>query len=80
MHQGAEGHADEVLFEFWRVGDSVRVAAIDPATNTEVSVVAPPTTGLETMQRVAARKLAYVLARRRREAERPVRGVLPIER
>ena len=32
----------EVLFEFRQVGDVMKVSAIDPITNIEVSIVASP--------------------------------------
>ena len=53
----------EVLFQFQRVGASLRVVAIDPITGTEVTMVAPPTGELEGVKRIAARKLAYVISR-----------------
>ncbi len=57
----------EVLFQFQRVGGSVRVVAIDPITGIEVTMVAPPTGELEGVKRIAARKLAYVIAKKRQE-------------
>ena len=54
----------EVLFEFRRVGKASRVVAIDPITNTEVTMVGDPKRGRETLKRLAARKLVYVLAKR----------------
>lgn len=59
----------EVLFEFRRVGKFLKVTAIDPYTNTEVSMVGNPRYSKELLQRVATRKLAYVIAKRRRAAE-----------
>ncbi len=59
----------EVLFEMRRVGRSVRVAAIDPITHTEVTLVAPAKLSLNDMKRVAARKLIYVLAKKQAAAE-----------
>jgi hypothetical protein len=58
-------HLPEILFELRRVGRSVRVAAIDPVTATEVVMVGPAGHGTETLKRLAARKLAYVLAKKR---------------
>jgi len=52
-----------VLLEFHHVGDYVRVAAIDPVTNTEVSVVGSPQVTQEDLTRLAVRKLNYVLKR-----------------
>ncbi len=60
----------EVLFEMRRIGRSVRVAAIDPITGTEVVLVAPAKLNLKDMKRVAARKLAYVMAKKQAAAER----------
>ncbi len=56
---------NEVLFEFRRVGNSVRVVAIDPVTNTEITMVGAAGYGEETLKRLAVRKLAYVIAKRR---------------
>jgi uncharacterized protein DUF6898 len=55
----------EVLFEFVRVGNAVKVSAIDSATGMEVSIVGDPTVGEAALKRLAARKLDYVLARRK---------------
>ncbi len=60
----------EVLFEMRRIGRSVRVAAIDPITQTEVILVAPAKLSLNDMKRVAARKLIYVMAKKQAAAER----------
>ncbi len=59
----------EVLFEFQRVGKALRVVAIDPLTNTEVTMVGDPKCGRETLKRLAARKLVYVLAKRLKERD-----------
>ena len=60
----------EVLFEMRRVGRSVRVAAIDPITHTEVILVAPAKLSHNEMKRVAARKLVYVMSKKQAAAER----------
>jgi hypothetical protein len=54
----------EVLFEWRRVGKSLRVTAIDPITGTEVVMVAPAKTTRKEIKRNAARKLAYVLSKK----------------
>ena len=59
----------EVLFEMRRVGRSVRVAAIDPITHTEVILVAPAKLSLNDMKRVAARKLVYVMSKKQAAAK-----------
>ena len=54
----------EVLFQIIRVGKSLRVNAIDPTTGTEVIMVAPANTTRALIKKNAARKLAYVIAKR----------------
>jgi len=55
----------EVLFEFRPVGNVVRVAAIDPRTGVEVTMVGAPGYSEAHLKRLAARKLARVIARQR---------------
>jgi uncharacterized protein YlxW (UPF0749 family) len=56
----------EVLIEFRRVGKAIQVSAIDPETAIEVSLIGDPKAGKEALKRAAVRKLAYVIAKRRR--------------
>ena len=56
----------EVIYEFIPMGRYVKVAAVDPATLTEVSIVGDPAVGETLLKRQARRKLAYVLAKRAR--------------
>lgn len=60
----------EVLYEFAKVGRHLRVTAIDPITRIEVSMVADPKSGETLIKRIAARKLAYVIAKRRNRLKR----------
>jgi len=53
----------EVLFEFQFDRNVVRVAAIDPVTNTEVRMVGDPRLPEAVLKRAAMRKLIYVLDR-----------------
>ena len=64
MGEGADrgGGRGEVLFEFTAVGQQMRVAAIDPATGTEVIVISPLTATRQQMQMVAMAKLRRRLA------------------
>jgi hypothetical protein len=55
---------EEVIFEFVRVGNVVRVNAVDPVTATEVTIVGSPSVSTEHLKRVAKRKLEYVLAKK----------------
>ena len=53
----------EVIIEFHRVGNSVKVSAMDTKTLTEVSIVGPANAGEEVLKRNMLRKLEYVLAK-----------------
>jgi len=59
MGEGADrdGTPAEVLFEFTAIGQQMRVAAIDPATGTEVIVITPVNATRHQMQTVALAKL-----------------------
>ena len=52
----------EVIFEFRRIGASVKVSAIHVATDTEVSLVGAAAAGEYALRMAATRKLIYVLA------------------
>ena len=58
------GQLKEVLFEFQRHGNIMRVVAIDPVTRVEVTMIADPRHSQESIKKLAARKLAYVLAKK----------------
>ena len=58
-----EVHLTEVLFEFQRQGRQVRVVAVDPRTNTEITMIGDAKAGNEMLKRLAVRKLRYVIAR-----------------
>lgn len=53
----------EVLFEFTQVGPIMKVTAIDPDTGTEVILQGPAAMPRALLQKTAAQKLAYVLAK-----------------
>lgn len=53
----------DVIIEFYRVGNAVKVSAVDLATLTEVSIVGAPGVGETALERAAIRKLHYVLAK-----------------
>jgi hypothetical protein len=61
----------DVIFEFYRVGNSVKVSAVDTETLTEVSVVGPATASEATLRNNALRKLEFVLARRAGQDRKP---------
>lgn len=69
------GQPGEIYFEFTVVGAQVKVAALDPATATEVVVMGPVTASRADLERLAAQKLRARLAR---DAGKPARyGALP---
>ena len=57
MTTGDEASAGGVYFEFTAVGGSVKVAAIDAATGTEVCVIGPARAAQADLQRLALQKL-----------------------
>ncbi|WNJ98562.1 hypothetical protein L2D14_11850 [Thalassospiraceae bacterium LMO-JJ14] len=54
----------EVLFEFHRVGSYIRVVAVDPRSNVEITMVGDPQVGEAALKRAAIRKLKYVIAKK----------------
>jgi hypothetical protein len=52
------------IIEFHRIGNAVKVSALDPATLTEVSIMGAPGVGETELTRLVVRKLEYVLAKR----------------
>lgn len=54
----------EVILEYQQIGNAVRVAAVDPDTLIEVSIVGSASAGMEALKRTAIRKLEYVLAKK----------------
>ncbi len=54
----------EILFEFTRQGNLIKVTAIEPETLTEVSVIVPCTLSEEQMKFQALNRLKYVLQKK----------------
>lgn len=59
----------EVLFEMRQVGNYVRVSAIDPRTNIEITMVGDPSVGDAILKQTAMLKLRYVIAKKITEME-----------
>ena len=57
------GSEREVLFEFTRIGNAIRVTAIDAATGIEATIVGASGMGEVMLKRNALRKLDYVIRR-----------------
>ena len=55
------GAEREIIFEFVQIGTALKITAVDAATGIEVSMVGDPNAGQETLRRLAAQKLAYVM-------------------
>ncbi len=55
----------EIIFEFLRVGGTVKVTAVDAATGIEATIVGVPAAGEAALKRLAKQKLDYVMAKRR---------------
>lgn len=55
----------EVIIEMQRVGNAVKVTAVDPVSLVEVSIVGSPSQGEELLKRSAINKLNYVLRKQR---------------
>lgn len=53
----------EVLYEIRRVGNAVKVSALDAGSGTEISIVGPASASLADLKRAALRRLEYVLAK-----------------
>ncbi|MCW9045973.1 MAG: hypothetical protein OQK35_06525 [Alphaproteobacteria bacterium] len=60
----------EVIFEIRHVGRMVRVIAVDPITAIEVSTIVPFTVGQKNWERLAKRKLEYVITKKLRANEK----------
>ncbi len=59
---------DEVLFEFSRVGNVMRVSALHVPSNTEVVIAGPVNAPQAALQNTALQKLRYVLAKKKDES------------
>ena len=55
----------EVLIEITTVGAYAKVAAIDAATETEISITGPANADRATLEAAAIKKLEYVLTKNR---------------
>lgn len=50
-----------ILFQIIRIGNAVKVIAVDEVTGTEISLIAPANTPLVSLKAAAKKKLAYVM-------------------
>jgi hypothetical protein len=54
----------EYFIEYYSIGNSIKVTAIDPVTMTEVSIVGSPLVSQDALSRLAIRKLEYMLRKK----------------
>jgi hypothetical protein len=54
----------DIIFEFLRLGRSVKVTAVDAASGVEVAIIGDAATGEAALKKLAQQKLDYVIARR----------------
>ena len=59
----------EVILEYFQIGNSVKVSAVDPVTLVEVSIIGPADQSREALTRTAINKLDYVLRKRQDEQQ-----------
>jgi len=74
MAERGQVRLKQVFFEFVRVGQVVKVNAIDPETGIEVSMVGDAKASSDTLKRLATRKLEYVIAKRLADGGRGTGG------
>ena len=53
----------EVIYEFLRLGNAVKVAAVDAATGIEATIIGDPAAGEAALMRLARQKLDYVMGK-----------------
>ncbi|MAV87336.1 MAG: hypothetical protein CMM67_03745 [Rhodospirillaceae bacterium] len=75
-NNGSRNEVQEVLFEFIITGNFVKVIAVDPRTNTEISIVGDRRLSKSVLQRNAIRKLVYVLEKKNRRLDNNSSGHL----
>lgn len=59
---------NDILIEFVRIGNSVKVSAIDPKTGIEVSTIGPASSSETQLAKAALAKLRYVIGKRQNTA------------
>ena len=60
-------HLGEVLFEFYRVKNFVKVTAIDPISGIEATMVGSQKYSQSLLKKLAIRKLKYVMAKTKKQ-------------
>ena len=55
----------EVLFEFYKIKNFVRVTAIDPISGIEAKIIGPINHNNEALKKLAIRKLKYMISKKK---------------
>lgn len=63
----SDSETDEVFIEYIQIKKTVRVTAIDAATGTEVTFQAPVSTSRSELERLAMKKLNYVMNKQEKD-------------
>lgn len=63
------GEGGEYLIEFVAIGQTVKATAIDPVTGIEASAIGPASAGQQTLAKLAAKKLDYLLNKLAKKAK-----------
>ncbi len=69
MTRNSDTGEREFLIELQRVGNAVKVRAMDPVTLTEITIVGSPKDSEETLTQTAVQKLIYVLNKKGHKAD-----------
>ncbi len=69
-----------IIIEFKKIGNAVKVTALDEETLTEVSISGPTSASQRELEQTAVKKLEYVMSkeanRQEREAKSKGRGII----
>ncbi len=66
---------DNIIIEFVRVGNSIRVSAVCARTGREVQIVGDPRASQKELEAIAVRKLRYVMERDAKQGGAPKKGL-----
>lgn len=69
-------HDTHVIIETIAMGRMLKVSAIDPVTGTEVSIIADAKAPREQREKLAIRKLDYVIRKKQPASSSPQNGIL----
>lgn len=67
---------EDIIIEFWPVGNSVRVSAVCTHTGREVQIVGDLRASKKELEAVAIRKLQYVMKRDAEKAAATKKGLI----